>query len=204
MNLFRRTTTIDRMSAVLALVSIFFTAAPRAKAKRREGNSSPGPGVVLAHLQIPGASASQLVLNLQGAKQYLYLEQGSEGFAVVDVTQPSQPSVVKRRALANEASTRELHMIGPRLALADAQNDATSEPVHGSTLLLLDLSDPASPRNIQTFTGVTSILSDGARGLTYIADRDGLWILKVAEPAAADELRACSSDDASNEVASCE
>lgn len=205
MKLAQETTVIRKTFAVLAGLSILCAAAPRASARRHDAIPTPQPSIVLAHLQIPGASVNQLILNAQGAKQYLYLDQGSnEGLTVVDVTKPSQPTVVKRKAGPKEASTRELRMIGHQLALVDSQSSAASDPEpHSSTFMLLDLSDPASPRTIQTFPGVTSTLTDGARSLTYIADRDGLWIVRSPETTAAAELPECASGDASNDVASC-
>jgi hypothetical protein len=42
---------------------------------------------------------------------------------------------------------------------------------------VLDVSDPAHPRTVQTFSGVTSVLPDVARGLIYVANGKGIWIL---------------------------
>lgn len=206
MKLAQKTRGIRKTFAVLAGLSMVCAAAPGANAKHNGGNSPAPPATVIAHLSLPGASVSQLILNSQGSKRYLYLAQGSkEGLAVVDVTVPSHPTVVKRTTSPNDSAAQELRMIGPSLALADAQTDAAPDPApRSSTVMLLDLSDPASPRTLQIFSCVTSTVTDGPRGLTYIADRDGLWILRSAEPTATAQPRACASDDSSNEVASCQ
>jgi hypothetical protein len=45
------------------------------------------------------------------------------------------------------------------------------------SLRLLDLSDPANRRTLQTFEGVSSLLLDDGRNLIYITNGEGLWIL---------------------------
>jgi hypothetical protein len=147
-----------------------------------------------------------LALQQHGSKQYLYVEQGSrDGFAIVDVTKPDQPSVIRSEVWPNEASTGRLQMVGGRLALAEAPDAATAETISRTeTLKVLDLSDPANPRTILTFSGVTSTLADDARNLVYITNSDGLWILKHApEQAMPWDTHACRSEDASSDTASC-
>ena len=49
-------------------------------------------------------------------------------------------------------------------------------------LILFDLSDPANPRTLQTFEGVSSLLLDDGRNLIYITNGEGLWILSHNVP----------------------
>jgi hypothetical protein len=161
---------------------------------------------VIAHLPLPGGPVNELVLQQRGSKQYLYVEQNSsEGVAIVDVTAPSQPNIIKRGAWPNAFSTWKLQMVGSRLALAEAPDTGTAETVSRTgTLKVLDLNDPANPKTILSLSGVTSTLADDARNLVYIANNDGLWILKVQPEQAPYEARACLSEDAFNEFASCQ
>jgi hypothetical protein len=96
-------------------------------------------------------------------------------------------------------------MVAGRLALAEAPDTATAETVSSTeTLRVLDLSDPANPRTILTFSRVTSTLADDERNLVYITNSDGLWILKhQPEQGISSAIRGCSSEDASNDLASC-
>ena len=43
---------------------------------------------------------------------------------------------------------------------------------------VLDLSEPKNPKPLQTFDGVTRVLADDGRHLIYIANGEGLWILR--------------------------
>ncbi|MGB8521541.1 MAG: hypothetical protein WCD43_01125 [Candidatus Acidiferrales bacterium] len=194
-------------TAAAAVLAIFAAISPGASAKHRAVKPAPEPASVIAHLPLTGASVSQLVLQQHGSKQYLYVEQASkEGFAIVDVTKPDQPNVVRSESWPNESSTGRLEMVAGRLALAEASETAVVETVSRTeTLKVLDLSDPANPRTILTFSGVTSTLADDARNLVYITNSEGLWILKhQPEQAMASEIHACRSEDASNDVTDCQ
>jgi hypothetical protein len=194
-------------TAVVALLAFFAVISPGASAKHRAAKRAPQPASVIAHLALPGAAVSQLELQQYGNKQYLYVEQASkEGFTVVDVTKPDQPTFIRNEAWPNQASTGKLQMVGGRLALAEAPDTAAAQPNSSTeTLKVLDLSDPTNPRTILTFSGVTSTLADDARSLVYITNSEGLWILKhLSEQEMSSETHACSSEDASNDVASCQ
>jgi hypothetical protein len=197
----------NHASAALAVLAFLVAIPPSVSAKHRAVKPAPQPATVIAHLALPGASVNQLVLQEHGSKQYLYIEQASkEGFAIVDVTKPNQPSVIKSEAWPNEASTGKLQMVGVGLALVRAPDVAATETVSRTeTLKVLDLSDPTNPRTILSFSGVTSTLADDARNLVYITNRDGLWILKhQPEQATYSEPRGCLPEDAFNELASCQ
>jgi hypothetical protein len=193
--------------AALALFACFAAISPSASAKDRAVKPVVQPASVIAHLPLPGPSVTELALQQRGNKQYLYVEQAShEGFAIVDVTKPNQPNIIKREAWPNEASTGTLQMVGGRLALAEAPDTFVAEPVSRTeTLNVLDLNDPANPRTILRLSGVTSTLADDAHNLIYITNSDGLWILKIqSEQAAFDEPHACRTEDATNDLASCQ
>jgi hypothetical protein len=206
MNVISKSIGKNQASGMLALLAMFVAISPSASAKPKPAKPAMQPAAVIAHLALPGASASELVLQERGDKQYLYVVQASsEGFAIVDVTKANQPNVIKRQAWPNEASSGKLQMVGFGLALADAP-DAGTEPIsRTSSLKVLDLSDPTNPRTILSFSGVTSTLTDDARNLIYITNGDGLWVVRNNQALVAAAKRdACTSDDAYNEVASCE
>ncbi len=81
-----------------------------------------------------------------------------------------------------------------------------AEPVPSTrTVNVLDLSDPANPRAILSFSGVTSTLNDEAHNLVYITNSEGLWIVRNNQALATfAKPHACTSDDAYNDVASCQ
>jgi hypothetical protein len=133
------------------------------------------------------------------------------GFTVVDVTKPSKPKTVSHVPQEN------LITVGSGLAISGESQSAVTvgiSPVAGSpegtrgggtvpeTVRVLDVSDPAHPRTVQTFSGVTDILPDDARALIYVANGDGVWILSHQKVLRRHE---CSSSDAiSSAIPTCD
>jgi hypothetical protein len=197
----------EHIGKALLLLAFFAAAVPGANAKHRAVKPAVQPALVIAHLPLGGASVNQMLLLEHGDIKYLYLgETSKDGLAIVDVTKPNQPTIIKRMAWPIEGSTGKLQMVGDRLALAETPDTATAETVSRTgTLTVLDLSDPTNPRTIQSFSGVTWTLADDARNLVYIANNDGLWILKHQPDLAASSMpRGCLSEDAFNEFAHCQ
>jgi hypothetical protein len=162
------------------------------------------PAKVIAHLVLKDAPGSELLLQNKGEKQYLYVQKASkQGFTVVDVTKPVSPSLVNHSSQSSDATEGKLEIVGPDVGLAEVPDKNSKGVIRNSdspteTVKILDLSDPAHPKVLQTFTGVTSILQDSNRGLIYLTNNDGLWILNHARPGItpAKKKRACGSEDA--------
>ena len=145
------------------------------------------PATVIAHLPLPQATGSQMLLQKEKGKQYLYVQQATkQGFMIVDVSKPDQPSLLKRTAESNQATAGNLQVVSPDVAIAEAPEKTpttlTSNSHPTETVRVLDLSDPSNPKTLETFTKVTSLLPDGGHGLIYLTNNDGLWILRYDHP----------------------
>jgi hypothetical protein len=152
------------------------------------------PATVIAHLPLPQATGSQMLLQKDNAKQYLYVQQaGKQGFMIVDVSRPEKPSLLKRTTESNQSTTGNLQMVSPEVAIAEAPEKTpttlTSQSRPTETVRVLDLSDPRNPKTLETFNKVTSFLPDGGRGLIYLTNNEGLWILRYNRPAALEPSR---------------
>jgi LVIVD repeat len=162
------------------------------------------PAKVIAHLPLQEAAGNEMLLQNKGDKQYLYVQKASkQGFTVVDVTKPTLPSLVNRSPGSNEATAGKLEIVGPDVGLAEVPDKNSKGVIRSTdnpteTVKILDLSDPAHPKVLQTFTSVTSILQDPSRGLIYLANNEGLWILNHSKPGLtpAKKKRPCGSEDA--------
>ena len=166
---------VQKKKAIVILCAVVLLAlAPSAFAKKPE--KSARAASVIAHLPLEGAVASRMYLQSQGEKRYLYVDQGTDqGYTVVDITKPAQPSVV------NRVASGKLQIMGSNVALAEAPDSKTVAQSHAPTtesVTVLDTSDPANPKTVQTFKGVTSVLQDSSRGLIFLTNNDGLWILQ--------------------------
>ena len=164
---------------------------------------------VIAHVPLSGGSTQQMFLQQVGRRKYLYLQQGSNrGFTLIDVSKPGKPKVVTHVPREN------LTLVASGLAIAEAPGSAAArssgadENAEGTRgggsapeqIRVLDVSDPAHPRTVQNFTGVTSILPDDTRGLIYVANGDGIWILSHQQVL---RRHLCSSSDKISPLPNC-
>jgi len=164
---------------------------------------------IIGHVVLSGTPARQMLLQQEGRRAYLYVRQGSrQGYTVFDVSKPERPKVVSHVAQKN------LTMVDSGLAISETPDSsvssrpvATSGSSQGSSttpelIRVLDISDPSHPRTVRTFDGVTSIVRDDHRGLTYVANGDGIWILSHRQVL---RRHLCSSSDAiSSAIPNCD
>lgn len=163
------------------------------------------PATVIAHLPLPQATGNQLLLQKENGKQYLYVQQaGKQGFMVVDVSKPEQPSLLKRAAESNQATSGNIEMVSRDVAIAQAPEKTsttlTSSNHPTETVRVLDLSDPRNPKTLETFNKVTSLLPDGGHGLIYLTNDDGLWILRYNHPSRLEPAKKKPPCDSESEI----
>src|SRR5579864_3791370 len=186
-----------------AILAILATAA---LASEPQAKPTDVPATVIAHLPLPQATGNQMLLQKQEGKQYLYVQQASkQGFMVVDVSKPEKPNLLKRTAQSNQATSGSLDIVSPDVAIAQAPEKTsgtlTSSNHPTETVRVLDLSDPRNPKTLETFTKVTSVLPDGAHGLLYIANSDGLWVLRYNRPSLLEPAKKKPRCDSESEIA---
>ena len=205
----------NRVVAVLIFLPLC-TMTPRARAKEKPVEQQPAS--VIAHVPISGSPVSQMFLRRDKGKRYLYVQQTARDvYTVVDVTKPDHPMVLERVPLT-KPSSEKVQMVGDGLALAETPESSGSGTARHElapatpplpsgqarpteSVRVLDLSDPKNPRTLQTFEGVTSILAEDGRGLIYIANGQGLWILQHKQK---HELPPCDTTASFSAIADCQ
>ena len=188
------------MSSLLLLASALASASEQPATKPTEL-----PATVIAHLPLPQATGSQMLLQKENGKQYLYVQQATkQGFMVVDVTKPEKPSLLKRTAESNQATTGNMEMVSPDVAIAEAPEKTpatlTSSSHPTETVRVLDLSDPRNPKTLETFTKVTGLLPDGGHSLMYLTNNEGLWILRYNHPSLLEPAKKKPACDSNSEI----
>lgn len=163
------------------------------------------PATVIAHLPLPEPAGSQMLLQKENAKHYLYVQQASkQGFMIVDVTKPEKPSLLKRSAQSDQATSGNLEMVTPEVAIAQAPEKTSSTLTSSNhpteTVRVLDLADPRNPKTLETFTKVTSLLPDGNHGLIYLTNNEGLWILRYSRPSLLEPAKKKPPCDSNSEI----
>ena len=149
---------------------------------------------VVAHIALPGSAVRQIFFQEENGKRYLYLQQNVH-FTVVDVTDPDKPEIVDRVKPGGKLTD-----VGAGLAIAVSSDQSGEGTVPTQTVKLMDMSDPKNPRTAKTFTGVTSMYSEDGRHLIYLANGEGLWIVKHSM---SHRLPFCTSESEENSVAQC-
>jgi hypothetical protein len=130
---------------------------------------------ILANLAIEGGPVARFTVTRHYSRSYLYLEHTSHSLTLVDITDPNHPSLVSKLNLpANEA--------GPILAAAGDAALVSAAPVAAdaprtTTMSIVSFADHGNPRTLKQFNRVTCSALDNPRGLIFIANDDGLWIL---------------------------
>ena len=176
-----------------------------------------GSGRILGIANIPpaGADESNLVLDVKARDGMLYAATVSNGLVIFDVAQPSDPKLVgQHRVFVEERSPKNfvnIHNIflspAGDLVYAIDQSHAvggSSGTLSTTELSIIDVSDPASPKEAGTFTidttvgvvhDVNVIERDGRliAFLNYL--RAGLYVLDVTDPASVAILGSIAWDD---------
>jgi hypothetical protein len=163
---------------------------------------------IVGHVVLSGKPTRQMFLQQEGRRAYLYVRQASQqGYTVFDVTKPERPK------LLNQVSQGNLTILDSELATSETPDTASPSRSVGDAgrsqggsrtpelVRMLDVSNPAQPRTVQTFEGVTSIVRDDVRRLIYVANGDGIWILSHREVL---RRHLCSSSDAISPIPNCD
>lgn len=164
------------------VLTVFFCATTLAIPTAAQAPDSNGESaVIVAHLSLPGPSVTQMFLQRQNGKQYLYMNQAQNQRTVVDVTRPDHPSLASHAAGSSSAANGQVEPLASDLAVSEQPEGraaAVSKRPARETVNVLDTTDPMHPQVLQTFSGVTSILPDADRNLIFIANGEGLWIVR--------------------------
>jgi len=171
--------------AAVMLFAIGIAAAPSMFAKPKEKKAAASNVGVIAHLQLDGGTATRMFLLEKNGKDYLYVGGGAaNGVCILDVTKPASPRKLEKFAGAGSAQAADFQLVGDTLAVTSGSGEASgsSPDVAGRSVTILNTTDPAHPQPIQTFSGVTSVVADNARGLIYLSNGEGLWVVQAKQP----------------------
>jgi hypothetical protein len=140
------------------------------KAPSKEAPQNNDQIEVIGHIPFDGTGVvTQVRTGEHWRKNYLYLN-SAEKITVVDVTNGALPSITSeyRRSLP---TAQVQVVVGSAALLADTQ-PAMHVP---SSISIMSFANPAAV--VRQFMKVTGLLIDSHRGLIYIVNNEGLWIL---------------------------
>lgn len=138
---------------------------------------------VIAHIPLSGRTVVHLTTGTHWRRDYLYLDRGSGSpVAVFDVTHPAALKETGIPAIPSP-DVRDITAWWGVRCWSRPPLQASGPQV----VTIMSFGDSAHPRVVQKFSGITAILKDDSRGLLYLVDPDGLWVLRLV-PATEVEL----------------
>ncbi len=171
--------------ACALLCATLLAMAPLLTGKDNQTSSSTDHIDVIAHIPLSGEPVVQLTSGTHWRRDYLYLGRGTEKtVTVLDVTNPTVPKAVDTINLPTWQANENVSAVVGNAVLVTSSPSAPAP----QTVTILSFADPEHPQVARQFSGVTSMLKDTSRGLIYITNSEGLWVLRL-EPAADVELQ---------------
>jgi hypothetical protein len=158
----------------------------QAKDKTAAPASSPKDEIqVVGHIPLTGGPVTRFLSTQHYSSYYLYAEHGaSASVTLIDVTKAAKPAVLTDVSYARGGASESLMVVAGTAALINSEPLLNSGPGAATptpapqTLKIMDFSDPQHPKVAREFTGVTAIGRSDQRGLIFVANSDGIWILQ--------------------------
>jgi hypothetical protein len=131
---------------------------------------------VIAHIPLTTGPVRRFLATDHFSSHYLYAEHDAgSSVTLIDITRPNQPSVLAEVAYPSSSTGDNLVVVSGTAALVT--NSGTPQPTAPQTIRILDFSDPQHPKIAREFAGVTAINRDDRRGLIFLANAEGVWLL---------------------------
>jgi hypothetical protein len=158
---------------IIASLAVSYGAPPKTKAKPE--NASQDRIDILANVAVTGGPIIRVSMTQHYSRSYLYLEHASRGLTLIDVTDPRHPSIVTNLDLPASEAGSILTAAGDTALISSDATQPASSP--NRTMSIVSFSDPAHPQTVRQFTNVTCTALDDRRGLIFVANDEGFWIL---------------------------
>ncbi len=179
------------LRAALAPLFLSSMIVPVAGAVRQDKREVPADSIeVIGHLALPSASVTSLRTSEHWRHEFLELQDPTHRMlTIVDVTDATHPAVVKQLHLpAASGNTSLAVLVGDVALLTGTDTRSTrSADAHVKTVSIVSFADSDHPKTVRQFTKVSAFRIEEGRGLIYVVNDGGLWILRQ-KPAPDKEL----------------
>jgi hypothetical protein len=156
--------------------------APMASAKNKTHKSQPSPPTdsieVVGHIPPTNHAVTNFICTQHYSSYYLYAEHESgKDITLIDVTKTTQPAVLADVPYTGNSGSEALVAVAGTAALVSSEL-SDPPPAPPQSLKIMDFSDPQHPKVAREFAGVTAVGRDNQRGLVFVANSEGIWILQ--------------------------
>ncbi len=133
---------------------------------------------VVGHIPLTDGPVRRFLTTQHYSSYYLYAEHETGGkVTLIDVSKASRPAVLANMAYTPGNGSGSLTVVAGTAALVSSETPPAVAEV-SQTIRIMDFSDPQNPQVAREFTGVTAMSRDDRRGLIFVANADGIWILQ--------------------------
>jgi len=168
---------MSRLYFLALLVALSLSAIGKDKKPKPKAKDPQDEITVVGHIPTQGSLVTRFITTDHYSSHYLYVEHaGGKNLTLIDVTRAAQPAVLAEVPVAGSESA-SLFAVAGTAAVVSAQPPAATTGAEPQTVRIMDLSDPLHPRVSREFTGVTAMSRDDGRGLIFVANGEGIWIL---------------------------
>lgn len=159
-------------------IAAFSSSAPCKDKKKKSPPKDPQDAIeVVGHIAPTGGAVTRFLSTQHYSSYYLYVEHaGSKDITLIDVSKTTQPTVLAEIPSAANGGSGSLFTVAGTAALVTDQA-ATVPAAVPQTIRIMDFSDPKQPKIAREFAGVTAMSRDDRRGLIFVANPEGIWIL---------------------------
>jgi len=167
-------------SVAALLGAVAFPAAAQVKnQKKKSAAKDPQDSIeVVGHIPATGGPITRFLTTQHYSSYYLYAEhETGQAVTMIDVTKSSQPRLLADVAAALPGASDRLAVVAGTAALV-TNAPAAPAPLPNQTIRIMDFSDPQHPKVTREFSGVTATTRDDRRGLIFVANSEGIWILQ--------------------------
>ncbi len=171
--------TYYRLSSTVLLAGLILAPCASAKDKKSKASDPKDEIEVVGHIPLTGGPVKRFLTTQHYSSLYLYAEHENGGnLTLIDITKTNAPAVLAEVASAPNGASSNLTAVAGTAALVSSEPAASTTSQSAQTIRIMDLSDARNPKVAREFTGVTAMSRDDQRGLIFIANADGIWILK--------------------------
>jgi len=134
---------------------------------------------VVGHIPLTDGPVTRFLATQHYSSHYLYAEHAGGSVTLLDVTKIAAPVVLSNVAYNSGQGSASLSVVAGTAALVETSTSTNVAPQNpAQTLRIMDFSDPSNPKVAREFTGVTAMSRDDRRGLIFVANAEGIWILQ--------------------------
>ena len=133
---------------------------------------------VVGHIPLTNGPIRRFIATQHYSSTYLYAEHDAgKGVTLIDVTKVTKPTVLADVAYPSSGGSGSLFAVAGTAVLVTEEQGAAPPLAAPQTIRIMDFSDSQHPKVAREFAGVTAISRDQGRGLIFLANPEGIWIL---------------------------